>query len=113
MLEALLQVSVNGPDSNSDGAKKIVKEAVSNWLCCKERKKLAKKNRMGKANQNAAPKVAEAASQTDPVIIADQEEIREEIRAAVKSLARGGHRDDEYSSSESDLSDGECDNLKF
>lgn len=41
MLEALLQVSVNGPDSNSDGAKKIVKEAVSNWLCCKERKKLA------------------------------------------------------------------------
>lgn len=68
---------------------------------------------MGKANQNAAPKVAEAASQTDPVIIADQEEIREEIRAAVKSLAIGGHRDDEYSSSESDLSDGECDNLKF
>lgn len=44
MLEALLQVSVNGHDSNSDGAKKIVKEAVSNWLCCKERKKLAKKS---------------------------------------------------------------------
>ena len=65
MLEALLHVSVNGPDSNSVGAEKIVKQAVSNWLACKERKKLAKKT-LGKASLTPKVHVAEAGSQTDP-----------------------------------------------
>ena len=75
----------------------------------KKKKKLAKKIRMGKVN--LALKVTEATSQTEPVLIADQEEIREEIRAVVKFLAIEGPSDEENSSSESDLSDEECDKL--
>ena len=100
MLGALLQVSINGPACNDAG--EVVRTAVSNWLKTKERRKLARKNPKERTRQ-AIPSSAEAAIQTDPVVIADQEE----IRAAIKNLALEGLSSDEdnMSSSESELSE--------
>lgn len=93
ILEALLQVSVNGPACKD--ASKVVETAVSNWLKAKERKKLA--NIPKERTRQDIPRTAEAAIQTDPVIIADKEEIREEIRTAVNNLALEGiSSEDEY-----------------
>ena len=70
MLRALLQVSINGPACKDAG--EVVRTAVSNWLKTKERRKLTRKNPKEKTRQ-AILSSAEAAIQTDPVVIADQE----------------------------------------
>ena len=101
MLEALLQVAVNGPASTGEEAGKIVHDAVAQWLTVKDRRKLAKKLKE-KTRIQSARVTTEAGCQTEPVIIADQEEVREEIRAAVKSLAMEGFREEDYKSESDD-----------
>ena len=107
MLESLLQVAVNGPASSSEEAGKIVKAAVAKWLTVKDRRKLARKLKE-KTRTQCALVTTEAGCQTEPVIIADQQEIREEILAAVKSLAMEGFREEDYESeSDDDISDSD------
>ena len=75
MLQALLQVSINGPPSLE--AENVIKAAVKKWMKCKDHRKLDAK----KSQPQVQPTRVSIAIQTEPVIVADQEEIREEIRA--------------------------------
>lgn len=104
MLEALLQVTINGPRCEDSGD--IVKQAVSKWLSIKNRKKLAEPLSVKKKIGSATPSTSDTCVQTDPVMLLDQEELREEIKAAIKTF---NLEDDSDSSSSASYSDSDSD----
>lgn len=114
MLEAILQVTINGPDSNNNlKAEEVIKAAVEKWLKAKDRKKLARNTCISKPK--SVP-TASAACQTDTVLVSDQAEIREEIRNVVQQLAIEGLNDtdsDGNISSDDQDSDSDCPEIYF
>lgn len=90
LLDALLQVTVNGPKCEDAG--ELVKRAVCRWMTEKERRKLAvRKVRPEKETVTAA--TTDAGVQTDEKIligqVQDEAELRQEITAALKRLEIG------------------------
>ncbi|XP_052261749.1 E3 SUMO-protein ligase KIAA1586-like [Dreissena polymorpha] len=89
LLDALMQVTVNGPKCEDAG--ELVKSAVSQWLSMKDRKKLAV--RAEKSTSTAATAAAAATTSTesgmqtdDTHLVIGQDELRMEIEAAMKTL---------------------------
>lgn len=111
MLQALLHVSINGPEPGSVKAKGIINQAVSIWLKKKNRRKLPKKGkivpRAAAHSQETSVTTSDACIQTEGIVSAipvSREEvqgiIREEIYAYTKALdlpSADQWEDDDYS----------------
>ena len=81
MLNALLHVCINGPEVKNAG--QVVQEAVNLWMAKKKRYKLSQKTLVS----SSVPPVSHSVEvQTDPVVVVDQEALREEVYAAVKAF---------------------------
>ena len=82
MLQALMQVSVNGQETTTEKAKSVIKTAVTMWLKKKPRRKLPQK----KQNEKL---VMDAGVQTEPVNLTQQEFaelVRDEIQLYAKAV---------------------------
>ena len=99
MLNALLHVSINGPAVSEAG--QLVKTAVSLWLAAKKRYKLAKKSSV--PSLSVPPATATVEVQTDPVVVVDQETLREEVQAAVKAFHLQDYSDEKASESDEEF----------
>lgn len=99
MLNALLHVSINGPAVSEAG--QLVKTAVSLWLTAKKRYKLAKKSSV--PSLSVPPATATVEVQTDPVVVVDQETLREEVQAAVKAFHLQDYCEDKASESDEEF----------
>ena len=108
MLESMLHISINAPDSTSKEGQKIVKQAVKTWLQMKPRRKLPKYRPAAAARETSTVVLAEAAVQTEPVTVVDEEVLQNAVSAAVKTLNLEEYSDDEE---EEEDSEGEDDCL--
>ena len=97
MLESLLHICINAPDPTSHKGQKIVKQAVETWLQMKPRRKLPKYMPSAAAKEAASPTtvLTEAAVQTEPVTVVDEEVLQTAVRAAVKGLNLEGYSSEE------------------
>ena len=84
MLQALLQVSINGPAVESDACANIIQSAVDAWNRAKKRRNIPQSR--GTASTPAAVQVADAAVQVaDAAVQVDDNEQMETIEAEVQA----------------------------
>lgn len=92
MLQALMQVSINGPSPGSEKGKFLVKTAVGNWVKRKNRRKLPKKVGacQSKESQQRELSCSDASVQTDPYPGLTRDDladlVRDEVRAYSKAV---------------------------
>ena len=89
---------------------KIVKQAVKTWLQMRPRRKLPKCRPAVAARETSTIDLAEAAVQTEPVTMVDEEVLQNAFRAAVETLNLEEYSDDEEEEEE-EYSEGEDDCL--
>ena len=115
MLQALMQVSINGPPLHSDQCKELVRDSVQLWLKQKKRRTLPKKgasiDHHGSVSEHV--EMADVGVQVETVE-ADQDEaspnemaLHDEVEAAAAALKLTDQCDDsdydsEYSDSDTD-----------
>ena len=91
MLQALLQVSINGPAPGTDSAKSLIKEAVKAWTTTKRWRRLPKGGQASAAtcpHSESEPVLVDAVVQTDSLDEESEMSIRltEEVEAFSKAL---------------------------
>lgn len=113
MLQALMQVSINGPPLPSDQCKELVRDSVQLWLKQKKRRTLPKKGASTDHHGSVSEKLADVGVQVETVE-ADQDEaspnemaLQDEVEAAAAALKLTDQCDDsdydsEYSESDTD-----------
>ena len=97
MLESLLHIYINAPNPTYNKGQKIVKQAVETWLQMKPRRKQPKYMPSAAAKEAGLPTtvLTEAAVQTEPVTVVDEEVLQTAVRAAVKGLNLEGYSSEE------------------
>ncbi|VDI55299.1 Hypothetical predicted protein [Mytilus galloprovincialis] len=115
MLENILHVCINGPAPESKEGQTIIKAAVDSWLKAKNRRKVAKVNKISGAcgvvvketlNDNVISQDASVQTEENPVIV-EAQEVLSEVRQAMKVMAIENENDSDFED-ESDFDDDCC-----
>ena len=116
MLEALVNISMNGPEANSSECDTLVKKTTEKWLSGK-RYKLAKgksASRESKGKEPAPPELTSVSTQTDPQVEdsqsqEEQQALQEEEQALIKLGLANFQDDPSCDDSDRDSAMGESD----
>lgn len=113
--DAFLHVCINGPAPESKEGQTIIKAAVDSWLKAKNRRKVAKVNKISGAcgvvvketlNDNVISQDASVQTEENPVIV-EAQEVLSEVRQAMKVMAIENENDSDFED-ESDFEDDCC-----
>ncbi|CAH3031584.1 unnamed protein product [Pocillopora meandrina] len=116
MLEALVNISMNGPEANSSECDTLVKKTTEKWLSGK-RYNLAKgksASRESKGKEPAPPELTSVSTQTDPQVEdrqsqEEQQALQEEEQALIKLGLANFQDDPSCDDSDRDSAMGESD----